>query len=226
MALVAEYVGALLSGIEVFLGSGALVLVPAAALAWKPSVGGGDDYPGAAGSRPSPVVRSFLFALGFAAVCFFRGQPLSTMLGKVVFDLQNPLKYGAGAILAWQGLTMVGMGSKEAGSRLLTPAWAALTGASLGLAFRPGLNEVLVSLEVLMGMSVGLEKGGRLLLFHCLGVFQAVWAFRLGIEAIMVLGGPRTGRGAMSTRFAGLVVGLTGFLFISGTWETLADWLN
>jgi hypothetical protein len=165
--------------------------------------------------------RALLTAFGFALMTFFDSLPLSTMAGRVIFISQNLFGYMAGIFFIWQGLTMAGRKSKEAGSGYNASLTALGAGVCLGAVFRPELNEVLVGVELLGGIPGELDKVWRLLFFHCVGVFQTVLTFHVGAAAIRSLTIRIESKSRVMEKAAGLIVFLTGLMIVTGFFEEL-----
>ena len=207
------------SGVQVCLGPGAMMLAPAAAaFTWKSSR---RDIEDSSSVTVDWLLRALLIAFGFAMMTFLSLLPLSTVAGRVIFISQNLFRYITGIFFIWQGLTMAGRKSKEAGSGFNALLTALMVGVCLGAVFRPELNEVLVGLEILSGMPGKLNKAWWLLFLHCLGVFQTVLTFQVGAASIRSMTVQIESKSRIMEKAAGLIIFVTGLMIVTGFFEEL-----
>jgi cytochrome c-type biogenesis protein len=230
------YIGALIAGLISFLSPCVLPLVPP----YLCFLGGTtfDQLTGESEKVPPDVYREVVFAalafvLGFTTVFVILGAT-ATALGQLVAENLSILAKIAGVAIIAVGLHFLGLFKlpflyRELRSHAVSPPAGMLGAYVVGLAFAfgwtPCIGPVLAAILAIAAGEDTVGKGVSLLFVYSMGLGIPFLAAALAFGPFMgFLTRFRRHLGTVEKVMGGLLV-LTGFLFITGSIQTLSIWM-
>ncbi len=230
----ATYFGSFIAGLVSFLSPCVLPLVPPY-LAYMAGVSmsemSDDERPPAVSSKV--IITSILFVAGFATVFVALGASFS-YLGSFITEHFDILGYIAGAViivfgLHFLGLFKIGFLYREARFQVASKPLGFLGAYIMGLAFAfgwtPCVGPVLTAILFVAGNEADAMRGASLLLTYSLGIgIPFIIAAMFAGQFMRFMTKFRAHMGTVE-KVMGVMLVLTGILFISGEMQTIAFYL-
>jgi cytochrome c-type biogenesis protein len=230
-----SYVGALLAGLLSFLSPCVLPLVPP----YLCYIGGVslDQMTAEEGPDPALLGRVFgtsvLFVLGFSTVFVTLGATASA-LGQLLADYLDILAKIAGVVIIVLGLHFIGVfriallyreARFQAARRPAGLVGAYVIGLAFAFGWTPCVGPVLAAILFVAGSESSISYGTSLLAVYSLGLGIPFLIAALAIKPFMAFMGRFRRRMAAIERAVGVLLVITGVLFLTGDFQALSYWL-
>jgi cytochrome c-type biogenesis protein len=230
-----SYAGALGAGLLSFLSPCVLPLVPPyLCFLGGVTIDQMTEEEGSSGELTKKVfVAAIFFVLGFSTVFIALGATASA-LGQMVADYMDYLAKAAGVIIIILGVHFMGIiripflyrdTRVQANTQPASLFGAYIIGLAFAFGWTPCVGPVLAAILFVAGSEDSVTYGTSLLAVYSAGLGVPFLAAALAVRPFM--GFMKKARGHMQTieRVIGVLLVLTGVMFLTGTFSELAYWL-